>query len=138
MRRVKAAEASQRVGTAGEILAQRRVRGNHFERRGAVEPEEAGVAKRRLEITFERERLLVVSRRRVSVRAWCEGCGTRSTMLTPEGAAEPFGLTARAIYRRIEEGSVHFTEAADGTLLVCCNSLDETARARTGGELRGR
>lgn len=83
------------------------------------------MAKRRLEITFERERLLVVSRRRVSVTAWCEGCGRRALLTTPEGAAELSGLTARAVYRRVEEGSVHFTETADGMLLVCLDSLPE-------------
>ena len=85
------------------------------------------MAKRRLEITFERERLLVVGRRRISVTAWCEGCGRRSPMTTPEGAAKSCGLTARAVYRRVEAGQVHFTETADGTLLVCCNSLPESA-----------
>jgi hypothetical protein len=99
---------------------------------------EAAVAKRRLEITFERERLLVISRRRVSVRAWCEGCGRRSLLTTPEGAAEASGLTARAVYRRVEAGEVHFTETEDGTLLVCCDSLHESGRTidtnRIGGE----
>lgn len=85
------------------------------------------MTKRRLEITFERERVLVVSRRRVSVRTWCEGCGRRAFLTTPEGAAELSGLTARAVYRRVEEGSVHFMETADGMLLVCCDSLTESA-----------
>ena len=85
------------------------------------------MAKRRLEITFERERLLVVGRRRVSVTAWCEGGGARARMTTPEGAAELCGGTARGVYRRVEAGEVHFTETADGTLLVCCNSLPESA-----------
>ena len=85
------------------------------------------MAKRRLEITFERERVLVISRRRVSVRAWCPGCGRRTLLTTPEGAAETCGLTARDVYRRVEAGEVHFTETADGTLLVCRDSLAGSA-----------
>ena len=86
------------------------------------------MTKRRVEISFERERLLIVSRRRVSITAWCEGCGARSRMMTPEGAAELSGDSARDVYRRVEAGEVHFTETEDGKLLVCCNCLKATTR----------
>lgn len=45
-------------------------------------------------------------------------------MLTPEEAAQLAEITTRTIYRRAEAGRVHFTETADGALLICCNSLD--------------
>ena len=44
-------------------------------------------------------------------------------MLTPEQAAAVAGVTVRAVNRRVEDGSVHFLETADGRLLVCVNSL---------------
>ena len=46
-------------------------------------------------------------------------------MVTPEEAALLAGLAARTIYRRVEGGSVHFTESADGTLLICADSIVE-------------
>ena len=46
-------------------------------------------------------------------------------MVTPEEAALLAGLAARAIYRRVEGGSVHFTESADGSLLICADSIVE-------------
>ena len=46
-------------------------------------------------------------------------------MLTPEQAGLLAGVTARAIYRRAEDGQVHFTETADGNLLVCSGSVEE-------------
>jgi len=47
-------------------------------------------------------------------------------MLTPEEAGLLAGVTARAIYRRAENELVHFTETADGALLICNNSIPES------------
>jgi hypothetical protein len=47
-------------------------------------------------------------------------------MLTPEDAGLLAGVTTRAIYRRAEDERVHFIETADGALLICCNSLNES------------
>lgn len=84
------------------------------------------MAKRRVEITFERERLLIVGRRSVSMTAWCGGCGARVLMVMPEEVARLHGVTARAVYQMVEASQVHFLETADGILLICCDSLEKS------------
>jgi hypothetical protein len=44
-------------------------------------------------------------------------------MVTPDEAVVLAGISARAIYRRIETGKAHYTESGDGFLLVCLESL---------------
>ncbi len=58
----------------------------------------------------------------------CDECGATVTMLTPEQAGIVTGLNARAIYRLIETGELHFTETPAGSLFVCCNSLPSYCR----------
>ena len=70
--------------------------------------------------------MLLVSGRSVAVTAWCETCGARVRMLMPEEAARLAGVTTRTIYRRAEDGRVHFTETADGALLICSGSLEKS------------
>ena len=89
-------------------------------------PEETRVTKRRLEIIFERERLLILGRRRVSTIAWCGGCHARVLMVMPDEAAKLNGVTARAVYQMVEADQVHFIETADRILLICCESLQKS------------
>ena len=77
---------------------------------------------------MEKHRVLAVGGRRAATLAWCEGCGERVEMLTAEEAARRAGTSARAIYRRVEAGEVHYTEGTDGHLLICARSVS------TGGE----
>jgi len=44
-------------------------------------------------------------------------------MVTADEAANLAGVTTRTVYRRIEQGKVHFMETAEGRVLVCVNSL---------------
>jgi excisionase family DNA binding protein len=81
------------------------------------------VAKRRMEITVERRRVLHISRRRFSMIAWCAACGERSRMVMPDEAAAVTGVTSRTIYRWIEAERLHYTETPEGILLICINSL---------------
>jgi hypothetical protein len=55
------------------------------------------------------------------LRVGCRVCGAE--MAQPEAAAVATGLRLREIYRRIEAGTVHFLESADGALAVCLDSL---------------
>lgn len=55
--------------------------------------------------------------------AWCPGCARESLMDSPEKAAQLAGVRVRAVYRWVESGDVHFTEAQGGALLVCLASL---------------
>ncbi|HXG68777.1 MAG TPA: hypothetical protein VNO70_27010 [Blastocatellia bacterium] len=44
-------------------------------------------------------------------------------MVTPEEAVILTGISARAIYRWVEGGRVHYTETAAGFLFICLQSL---------------
>lgn len=79
--------------------------------------------KRRTEITIEKQRLLLISGRRVSATGWCDPCGAQVDLVTAETAAALSGVSTRAIYRRVESGELHFTEVREGLLLVCRESL---------------
>ena len=79
--------------------------------------------RKRTEITIESETFLVVRHGGGALRAWCGACGVDSLMLTPREAAMLAGMTMRLIYARAEEGTLHFQERSDGTLLVCVSSV---------------
>jgi hypothetical protein len=74
------------------------------------------------EVEVETEEIVVV-RVRATCMAWCPGCSAEVVMARPEAAAARAGLRVREIYRLVEAGSVHFLESADGTVLVCVDSL---------------
>ena len=82
---------------------------------------------RRIEATFETETLLLIRGVNDSARGWCERCGTDATLVTPLAAARALGVSTRLIYARVEAGAIHFTERADGALLVCLASANATA-----------
>jgi len=46
-------------------------------------------------------------------------------MVTPEVAAGLVRVTARAVYRSVEAGQVHYTETAEGQVLICLRSLQQ-------------
>ena len=68
-------------------------------------------------------RLVYAPPRRAS--AWCDVCEGEVPLLTPEEATFATGVGARAIYRLVEAGLIHFRETADGLLLVCPSKLKE-------------
>ena len=84
---------------------------------------------RRKKITVETERLWVVARRGRRAGAWCEACRAEVRMLGVDEAAALAGLGHRDIFRRVEDGHLHFTESPSGTLLICLNSLMDETRA---------
>ena len=79
--------------------------------------------KKRMKVTLETNRLLVIARRGPARRAWCADCGAQVQMLWPEEAAALAGVSSRTVYALVEAGQLHFTETADGWLLICPNSL---------------
>jgi len=81
--------------------------------------------KRRIEITVEKRRLIVLRRQRPSVHDWCADCGKQVAMLTPDQAATIANVSSRTIYRRVEDGEMHYLETAEGHLLVCANSVKD-------------
>ena len=83
-------------------------------------------------ITSETHEVLVVRQLpRPPIRAWCSGCSAEAEMITPADGIVVSGVSARTIYRWVEEGIVHFAETADGLLLICQQSLAETHGKRS-------
>ena len=70
--------------------------------------------------TFER---MTVRLRRKKTIGWCKECAAEVLMLAPNEAAAIARTTARAIFRRVEAGELHFLETENGELLLCRNSL---------------
>lgn len=81
------------------------------------------MSKRKMQITTETERLLIIRQRGQRPPVWCEQCAHQVRMVTPEEAAVVAGLSARHIYRQAEAGRLHFTETPGGALLICLNSV---------------
>ncbi len=55
-------------------------------------------------------------------------------MVTPDVAARIAAVSPRTIYRWIESGGLHFSEAADHRLFICVESVSAAARsARKSG-----
>ena len=91
--------------------------------------------KRRIEITVEKRRLIVLRRQRPSVHDWCADCGEQVAMLTPDQAATIASVSSRMIYRRVEAGEMHYLETPEGHLLVCANSIElNSTVAQRGAE----
>ena len=99
------------------------------------------LTRRRVEITLERERLLVVERRGVSITDWCGACRARVRMVLPDEAARLTGATARLVYRLVETGQLHFSEGSAVGSLVCFESLNnifgDQAGPQTDEERKG-
>lgn len=83
--------------------------------------------KHKTTITVETERVLIIKGRHGAVDGWCEQCGARVKLVTPEIAATLTGLSRRAVYRLIETGRLHFTESPaaspEAQVSVCLASL---------------
>ncbi len=78
---------------------------------------------RRIEITVESHRILVMRRRSRLLEGWCERCGKEvATISLEESQASP---SSQAITHQVEEGRLHFTASADGSSFICLNSLLE-------------
>ena len=77
---------------------------------------------RRMTITVEKERLLVVSQISRG-ESWCEECNARVRILSPAEAAAVAAVSDRTIFRQIESRRLHFTETSQGAVLICLNSL---------------
>jgi hypothetical protein len=86
---------------------------------------------RRTRITVETERRLVITSR-MNHAAPCAECGGPSRLVTVEQAAALTRISARAAYRMVEAHDVHFVETAEGALLICLNSLNDSISHQKG------
>jgi hypothetical protein len=78
---------------------------------------------RQTRTTIEMREVIVIrgSPKRQSVL--CPECSAATVFVTVEEAVRLTGISARAIYRLIEAGKVHFAETADGLTLICPATL---------------
>jgi len=79
--------------------------------------------RRRTEITVEEH--ILVRRTGTSIQGHCENCGAGSWTTTVEDAAAIAGVSARVLYRWVEEGRIHFRETPEGALVICLGSVRE-------------
>ena len=79
--------------------------------------------KKKTEIIVERDQVLVIKRLDSQAAEWCERCRKETRMISVDEAAAVAGISARTVYRRVEEDLVHFTETPEGGLLICITSL---------------
>jgi hypothetical protein len=73
-------------------------------------------------ITIETESLLVL-RGRISLRAWCPQCGAEGDMIVLGDIGVISNLAPSDVKAWFECEAIHHSQAADGTQLICLNSL---------------
>jgi len=79
--------------------------------------------RRRRTVRFATRNVTLVRAATESLDLWCEACGATVAMVTPGRAAEILMTNARAIYRQVERGDLHFVEAGGGEVFICSESL---------------
>ena len=79
--------------------------------------------RRKTEIKTETHEVMVVRRAGREAVAWCDGCGKQARFLALGEAMALSGASSRALHRRLEDGEIHFSETAEGFVLICLNSL---------------
>ena len=77
--------------------------------------------KQKTEITLEVEETIILRQSEKTLMDFCPQCQALVEMTTPQTAAALFNLSEREIFRLIESGRLHFTEAE--RIFVCRNSL---------------
>lgn len=79
--------------------------------------------KRTIEITVEREEVILIRKPLNRTAAWCAECGANVPMLRLDEAMAVVGASRQEVVRRIISHDVHSTVTPDGGLLVCINSF---------------
>lgn len=96
---------------------------NHGGQFDESRPEGSVRTRRRTEITVRTAEVYVIKQSRRTTPAWCAQCREWVQMVRPDEAVALVGTTSRLIHRRVENGTVHYTETPDGFLLICLKSL---------------
>jgi hypothetical protein len=73
-------------------------------------------------ITIETDSLLIL-RSQSSRRAWCSICAAEGDMIALENARVISNLDRPALEEWLNSGELHRLQAADGSALICLNSL---------------
>jgi hypothetical protein len=83
-------------------------------------------------ITIETVSLLIL-RGQSSRRSWCPKCADEGDMIALENAGVISDLDRRALEEWLNSGDLHRLQAADGSALICLNSLlARVQKTRTG------
>jgi len=77
---------------------------------------------KQMKITIETDSLLIV-RGQNAKRVWCPLCATDAEMIALENAGVVSNLDRPALEEWLNSGELHRSQAADGTALICLNSL---------------
>jgi hypothetical protein len=76
-------------------------------------------------ITVEtRQRTVIRQTARQTPTIRCEFCTADVEMTSPNQAASLLGITEREIFRRLEQGNLHFFETETGEVFICAHPLD--------------
>jgi hypothetical protein len=88
---------------------------------------------KRTRITIETDSLLVL-RGRKSLRAWCPQCGAEAEMIPLDDLGVVSNLPPAEVQAWMESPDLHHTKTADGTALICLNSMLKRVRRTRQGE----
>lgn len=82
--------------------------------------------KRKKVITIETLRRTVIHQSpNQALKIWCAFCLAEVEIITPKSAARLLNVSQREVFRRIEQGNLHFFETKVEEIFVCCNSLKQ-------------
>jgi hypothetical protein len=82
----------------------------------------AGVMAKQMTITIETNSLLIV-RGQNAKPAWCPLCAADAEMIALANVGVVSNLDRQALEEWLDSGQLHRSQAADGTTLICLNSL---------------
>jgi hypothetical protein len=81
-----------------------------------------GFMAKQTKITIETDSLLIL-RGRSSLRAWCDRCAAEVEMVALENTGVISNLEQPELEQWLSSGELHRLQAADGSALICLNSL---------------
>ena len=85
-------------------------------------------SRRITEITFEATESVTIWRAAGSVRTVCTECEPAEEMVTLDEAFVLSRIGARALFREIESGRLHFHEIGSGSIVICLHSLERAVQ----------
>lgn len=86
--------------------------------------DEMKTKRKRTETISETATVLILKNSNIRTHVeWCESCAAEVVWIAPKSAAQLIGLSPRSIYRLLESGAIHFTEASDEEPQICSSSL---------------
>ena len=79
--------------------------------------------RKKTKITFETERLLVISGPQSRALNWCSRCNQLVRGVTTADAAILADVSRAVVCHEIDADRLHRVQPADGALLICLNSV---------------